>query len=72
MPAVRQLSIRLPSGGAVTLLDLAGRVVVRQIVGQREFREGMTVRIPASFPAGVYVVRFRGTAGTVERMAAVY
>jgi hypothetical protein len=70
--AAKQLSIRLPSEGVVTVIDLAGRRMVRKIIGQREFRKGMSLRIPAPFPAGIYVVKFSGLAGTAERVAAIF
>jgi hypothetical protein len=69
---MKQLSINLPSEGVVTVIDLAGRQVVKKTIGQREFRKSRSLQIPASFPAGIYIVRFRGPAQTIETVAAVF
>lgn len=62
----------LPSDGVVTVVDLSGRQMVKRAVGQRDFRENGTSLIPAFFPAGVYVVKFKGLAGTVERVITAF
>ncbi|MBN1306867.1 MAG: hypothetical protein JXA18_03050 [Chitinispirillaceae bacterium] len=71
-PVTKHLSILPPSEGVVTVVDLTGRLAARKAIGRREFLESRIVWMSASFPAGVYVVRFKGPAGIIERMAALY
>lgn len=68
----KQMSIRLPSEGTILVINLAGKQLVKRTFGKLEFRENAAMQLPVSFPAGIYIVRFRGLAGTMERVVAVF
>jgi hypothetical protein len=69
----RQLVLKLPSAGNVTLIDIKGRKVFQINVSNEEFLKywGTACRFPsARFPAGLYILKFKGKSGSVERIVA--
>ncbi len=68
----RRLSIRLPSEGTVTLLDLKGRKVWSISVNRRAFIENATVSRTVSFPPGLYIVNFSGIRGASRELVSLF
>ena len=68
----RLLTVRVPSEGIITVVDLTGRQVTKQVVGQWEIQNNATVHLPASFPAGIYIIKFTGQSKIVGRPMAVF
>jgi hypothetical protein len=67
-----RLSVRIPSEGTLSLIDLRGRRIMTANVSGDEFK----CRPERSFflraPAGLYIVKFRGRNGSVERTVPIF
>jgi hypothetical protein len=67
----RQLILRLPSAGIVTLIDLQGRKVLQINVSNEEYLKGKVTSCFAPavrVPAGLYIAKFKGKSGSAERI----
>ncbi|MCC3156155.1 family 10 glycosylhydrolase [Hymenobacter sp. 15J16-1T3B] len=64
-----QLSFRLPTAGAASLLvyDVTGRVVSRLVEGPLAAGQHTVTLTAGALPAGIYVVRLRTEAGTYQQ-----
>jgi hypothetical protein len=66
--ATRQLTIKIPSGGVITILDLNGRQLIEKNIGQPQYKKNDLVQLPVRFGAGMYIVRFRGLTGAGKQV----
>ena len=64
----RRLTIKVPSEGTITLVDLRGRRVLSLPVSRDAFLKDATVSMQVTITPGLYIVNFSGSSGTTRRI----
>jgi hypothetical protein len=67
----KKLTFSLPSEGCISIIDLNGRQIMAIEISSNEYRENEKRTIDFEVPAGIYIVKFKGSAMIDEKIVSV-
>jgi len=70
--AGRQLLVKVPSEGTLSLVDLRGRRMLTATISRKDFLSRPEMNFPLRAPAGLYILKFKGTNLSAEKAIPVF
>ncbi|MBN1576818.1 MAG: hypothetical protein JW913_09715 [Chitinispirillaceae bacterium] len=71
IPVKGGLMVQCPAVGTISLVDLKGRLVMDFTVTNEMIAGSQATKLPGKLPAGLYIVRFKGRAASLQRVVSV-